>query len=291
MYISHRFPMGGLWWPTSGEDIHVEDLGTLPGKAVLLETKVPELQADETHRTIIDVGQLRRYCASGLPVYYVFPRPPWRGDLLTSGWLGPERRADLAYVRSEGRWFGNWTYVCLARDLLDHLSPGVMQKTATLTSPVALQHWAWRSFWKKMAGCGSPDMPSIFILPPDGPGPRGEATRIQLRDALAAVRRQEVGPDLPTLPSDEISSLSDRGRPRKPGIPAQRLRELRRLDKRFFIPSLALQEGRENYTEVATEQLDGFLRGLSERTATDGADEPQLEALLSVCALSFNYVG
>jgi hypothetical protein len=104
MYVAHRFPLGGLWWPTVGEDIRVEDLGTLPGKALLLEAKVPELKADGSHVVTIDVAQLRKYVASVAPVYYTFPAPPWTGDLTTSAWLGIERRADLAYKRAGHRW-------------------------------------------------------------------------------------------------------------------------------------------------------------------------------------------
>lgn len=72
MYVAHRFPLGGLWWPTMGEDIRVEDLGTVPGKALLLEAKVPEQQPNGSHSITIDIPQLKKYVASPVPVYYTF---------------------------------------------------------------------------------------------------------------------------------------------------------------------------------------------------------------------------
>ena len=134
MYVAHRFPLGGLWWPTAGEDVRVEDLGTLPGKALLLEAKVPELQSNGSHVVTIDVAQLTKYVSSVAPVYYIFPAPPWTGDLATSSWLGIERRADLAYRRAGHRWFGKWTVVCTAAALLAHIAPAPGQKHGTVKS-------------------------------------------------------------------------------------------------------------------------------------------------------------
>ncbi|WP_157063217.1 hypothetical protein [Luteipulveratus mongoliensis] len=181
MYVSHRFPTGGLWWPTKGEDIRIEDLGTVPGKACLLEVKVPERLPDK-HVTKIDVAQLERYLLSLVPVYYVIPDPPWTGDLATSMWLSPERRADLAYRRTEDRWFGHWTYVCTAADLYAHLSPSPSQTTASLLSRPP--HWKWPLFWSDFAHCGGVEMPSLFLSRDVGP----RASRGQLAESFSALR-------------------------------------------------------------------------------------------------------
>lgn len=78
MYVAHRFPMAALWWPTAGEDIRVEDFGTMPGKAFYLEVKVPE-QSPSQHVTTINLPQLLAYVGQPVPVYYVIPLPPWTG--------------------------------------------------------------------------------------------------------------------------------------------------------------------------------------------------------------------
>lgn len=185
MYVAHRFPMGGLWWPSSGEDIRVEDLGTVPGKAVLLEVKVPEQQPDGSHLVSIDLAQLAKYLSSPIPVYYLFPVPPWTGQLAGSAWLGAERRADLAYRRAAHRWFGDWTVVCTAAALSATLGTKPGQKTATMSS--LPPHWRWRNFWTDFRGCGSPVLPSAFIL--DDPLDAGELTRARLRQRCADLRR------------------------------------------------------------------------------------------------------
>jgi hypothetical protein len=91
MYVAHRFPNSALWWPTVGEDVRIEDFGTVPGKAFHLEVKVPE-QVGNQHITTVDIVQLNRYLNRPVPVpvYYVFPEPPWQGEMIASGWLGPE---------------------------------------------------------------------------------------------------------------------------------------------------------------------------------------------------------
>lgn len=285
MYISHRFPMGGLWWPASGEDIHVEDLGTLPGKAVLLETKVPELLPDDTHITTIDLAQLRKYVATGLPVYYVLPEPPWDGTLITSGWLGPERRADLAYLRSGRRWFGKWTYVCLASDLLSYLSPEIDQKTASLRSLSRLKHWSWREFWSEMARCGADDMPSIFILPSDGSDPPSATlTRSDLRAALQTLVPQVL--DLPRVrPREQLGNNDEFGVRSRKRYPDTLIRDLRRADKRYYLPATESQTG-EMYVETAAGTLVDSLYSISRALTSDG----QQQSALSVCAISFNNV-
>lgn len=191
MYLANRFARSALWWPTAGEDVHVEDLGNLPGKALLLELKVPE-EGTPTHTLTIGIPQLRRYVTwrrtRGIPTYYAYPWPPWTGDLHASGWLGTERRADIAYLRTEERWFGNWTSVCPAESLIAHLSPKPRQQTAVLsTDPAAAL--GWRDFWTAQANCGNQALPAIFLMPPNS-DLGATATREELRAQLARVRSE-----------------------------------------------------------------------------------------------------
>lgn len=251
MYVAHRFPRGGLWWPTQGEDIHVEDLGTLPGKSVLLEAKVPELTQAGTHVITVDLAQLRRYVSSIAPVYYIFPEPPWVGDLITSGWLGTERRADLAYRRAGARWFGEWTLVCRASDLLVHLAPSPGQKTATVTNP-PVRHWRWFDFWTDLAHCGGPVMPSVFVVPTDDVATELEAgngaiNRSTLRTKLVGLRE----------------SLAEQGwseeRSRKKVERERYVERLRSTRKSVFVP-LRQEDGSDLYREVSSDEFDASMR-------------------------------
>lgn len=180
MYIAHRFPSGGIWWPSFGEDVRVEDLGTLPGKACLLEAKVTEQLANGTHKATIDLAQLEKYCSSVIPVYYVIPEPQWQHHLDSSFWIGRERKADLAYRRTMERWFGEWTFVCLAKDLYSHLSPANGQATATLHGRPR-PSWSWSDFWKKFSRCGDDQMPAV-MMPSSDLG--SSTTRAQIRSDL-----------------------------------------------------------------------------------------------------------
>lgn len=180
MYIAHRFPGASLWWPTHGEDVVVRDLGTVPGKACLIEAKVTEQMA-AGHQVTIDLAQLAKYVASPTPVYYVIPEPPWSGTLGTSAWLGVARKADIAYRRSLTKWFGQWTYVVLAQDLQHHL---LTQGGRPQLKTKPARCWAWPDFWQHYGGCGTPSMPTAFIAPDLGDG----ASRDQIRDALLGLK-------------------------------------------------------------------------------------------------------
>lgn len=205
-YVANRFPRSALWWPTKGEDVRVTDFGVGVGKALLLEVKVPEQQASGSHALGIDVQQLRKYQTSPVPVYYVFPRPPWSGSLESSTWLGRESRAELAYQRSGSRWFGTWSFVCRADHLLSHLAPASTSKIQTMSSPPPV-YWYWQSFWQQFAACGGANIGAAYILdrPIQNPNRqrlrqylRGRATDDQYtaaREALLAQRRFVYVPD------------------------------------------------------------------------------------------------
>jgi hypothetical protein len=279
MYVAHRFPRGGLWWPTKGEDIHVEDLGTLPGKSVLLETKVPELATTGAHTVSVDLAQLKRYVSSLVPVYYVFPEPPWVGDLMVSGWLGGERRADLAYRRAGDRWFGEWTLVCGAADLLAHLAPTPVQKTATVTTPPP-QHWRWFDFWSDLVRCGSRTMPAAFIVPTDDVAAELEAGNgtisrtllraelLELRGALAAQGRSEK-------------------RSQKRAERDRFVEELRSMRKSVLVP-VGPVDGDDLYREVSDEELAASMYDILQADDRVGASEEDIDSHLSVSAVPFD---
>ncbi len=78
-----------------------------------LEIKTTEASGTD-HHAYVDVAQLRRYLASPVPTYYVFPLPGWVGPihLAAAGpWRGGVPKTEFGFMRSHGRWFGNWTIV------------------------------------------------------------------------------------------------------------------------------------------------------------------------------------
>lgn len=256
MYVAHRFPLGGLWWPTMGEDISVEDLGTVPGKALLLEAKVPEQLPGGAHIISIDVPQLTKYLTSIVPVYYIFPVPPWSGGLSGSVWLGSERRADLAYRRAGHRWFGRWTRVCTAADLYAHLAPTAGSASASLKG-LPRRHWKWRDFWTEFRKCGSSSLQSAYILD----GPTTDPSRAELRDRLSALRRDRARSD--KRRRDEFVDT------------------LRERPRYVYVPENG-PETTEQYRLAQDDDLTGSLRALLDAEA---ASE------LSVCHVPFTVLG
>jgi hypothetical protein len=203
MYLARRFPDCRLWWPSVDEDITVQSLSNRLGKSLLLEVKTTDWsRLRSEHRLSIDVSQLRRYLRSPIPVYYIFPMPPW-SKVLTDGhsWLAGRARSELI---DEGQgWFGEWLFVTRAQSLWDWLGPKQRQKSATLFVgassswdpsriwPRLLPWWAWSTFWDGMARCGSETMPALFTIarkprrPATASGVHTRETMVQqLRSAL-----------------------------------------------------------------------------------------------------------
>lgn len=65
IYLTYRYRShAALWWPTSGEDIHVGYLSPYAGKAVQLELKTTTLSSSgDVHGVQIDLWQLDNYLA------------------------------------------------------------------------------------------------------------------------------------------------------------------------------------------------------------------------------------
>jgi hypothetical protein len=273
MYLANRFARSALWWPTAGEDVHVEDLGNLPGKALLLELKVPE-EGTPTHTLTIGIPQLRTYVngrrTRGIPTYYAYPWPPWAGDLHASGWLGTQRRADIAYLRTNEQWFGHWTSVCPAESLLAHLAPKAGQQTAVLSTDPA-DALGWRDFWTAQSNCGNQALPAIFLVPPNS-DLGATTTREELRAQLARVRSEFA-----VLKKADERNLY--------------LEKLRETPLDAFVP--AQEPGA--YRSVSRSQLNEDLAAWREEasvsgTATAGSAGSDYENL-AVCSLPFGHLG
>lgn len=193
-----------MWWPAVDEDITVQSLSSRLGKSLLLEVKTTDWNWRRCeHRLTLDVDQLRRYQHSPVPVYYVFPIPPWH-DVLTDGhtWLKSRARGEL--IEAGHGWFGDWMFVTRAQTLWAWLGHRRSQKSATLFAssggaqnpsmvwPMLRPWWTWTDFWNGMARCGSREMPAMFTSPTGAESDRTVAgsvlTRRSLMQRLASSR-------------------------------------------------------------------------------------------------------
>lgn len=201
MHLSYRYKAKmHMWWPSSGADIDILTSPTAWGKRFWLELKTTEWRTFKTkapyHELSIDLVQLSRYGKNqqGIPDYYVFPSPPWKGilahDAIHKQWLGTAISApNLAYKNQSGdKWFAEWTWVISGNDLRRALKKEIkkLPKNATKKNHVVAKvtgsnrqdiKWispipkinslcTWGDFWRAMESCGSPKMPAQFLLPP-----------------------------------------------------------------------------------------------------------------------------
>lgn len=166
---------------------------------MLLEVKTTDWNRSRwEHRLTIDVDQLRSYQRSPVPVYYVFPMPPWQ-NVLADGhsWLAGRPCSDL--LNGGHGWFGDWVFVARAQALWTRLGGRRSQQTATLFSnaggsndpssiwPALRPWWTWSNFWDSMARCGSSEMPSLFSVPKLSKASEGWLSRQALVRRLASL--------------------------------------------------------------------------------------------------------
>lgn len=128
--ISATFPRARIWGPTQNIEETNWDYGLSlgGGKIFIFEDKgttaVPRKQKRplDTHRIHIDIDQLTWYCdrvepATGVPVYYVLPQPPWIGD--SGSDVVPDQA--ICRVSSTAGPFAEWAYISRVTDLRTEL--------------------------------------------------------------------------------------------------------------------------------------------------------------------------
>lgn len=174
--VARRFPNANLWWPSNGEDVMVDEVAGRPGKWLMLEVKTTEWEQPRgRNRLSIDLEQLRVYLSTGMPVFYVFPVPPW-DDVLTAArpWLGRWRRGDLGNPAVGGQWFAHWTYVLSAKDVANVVgSVWKKNKYATLFTSSAFDRLAMvpngartlNQFLTMVSVCGDYRSQAAFVVP------------------------------------------------------------------------------------------------------------------------------
>lgn len=218
-YINYRYrTKASLWWPAKGEDIDVQTLPHLPGKAVQLEMKTTTLRKTAGHEVLIDIGQLKDYLASPVPAFYVFPKPAWTGQLKTAANAAGIAAPELAFSRSgPGWWVADWLIVMTAQEVARVLSAevaahsgttrGNKEKLVAFTVPsngattsawahnLTPKTYAWRDFWTKLESCGEPGWPQLLRLP-TGATALSQPTRSNIRSALQKASDKVTGPGL-----------------------------------------------------------------------------------------------
>lgn len=123
--IGAEFPRAQIWAPTQVPKDANWDFGIQlgSGNIFILEDKATS-PTKNAHTIGIDPDQLDHYCwiddgTPGIPVYYVLPKPPWKG--------GPTGRKDVpdqaaCRLQSSSGRFEQWTYVIRCTDLLKQLN-------------------------------------------------------------------------------------------------------------------------------------------------------------------------
>lgn len=193
-YITYRYRSNAaLWWPASGEDIDVQSLPQLPGKAVQLELKTTTPTSSGFHEVKVDLGQLWEYRQRplGNQPFYVFPRPDWAGNLKAVAIAQGHAVTELAFSRS-GRtwWFADWMVVLSAAEVATVLQPeltahssrrrGTRERLVEFDSTKPMHptwgpsHSAraapkgligWLDFWSELEQCGRVGWPQLIRLP------------------------------------------------------------------------------------------------------------------------------
>ena len=224
-----------LWWPASGEDIDVQSLPQLPGKAVQLELKTTTPTSSGFHEVNVDLGQLWEYRQRplGHQPFYVFPRPDWAGNLKAVAIAQGHAVTELAFSLS-GRnwWFADWMVVLSAAEVAAVLLPEltahnsrrrgprerlVQFDSTKPTNPIwGPRHSAradpkgligWLDFWSELEQCGRVEWPQLIRLPARIVQPRVTLPRLQvagmLREAADMLATQwDINEPLVTLEPD-----------------------------------------------------------------------------------------
>jgi hypothetical protein len=227
-----------LWWPASEEDIDVQSLPGLPGKAVQLEMKTTTPTRSGFHEVKVDLGQLWEYrqLPLGHQPFYVFPRPDRAGNLKTVAIAQGHEVTELAFSRS-GRawWFADWMVVLPAGDVAAVLQPeltahncrtrGTRERLVEFDSTKPMhptwgpKHSAraapkglidWLDFWSEFEQCGRVDWPQLIRLPARIVQKRVPLPRLQvaamLQEAAEMLAQWDSNEPLVTLEPDADGS-------------------------------------------------------------------------------------
>lgn len=221
-YVNYRYrTKAALWWPAQGEDIDVQSLPHLPGKALQLEVKTTTLTKTGRHKVLVDIGQLKDYLSSPVPAFYVFPKPTWPGLLTAAASAAGISAPELAFSRisrhGPGWWVADWLIVMTAREVARVLSAEVAAHAGTTrknfkrlvtftvskngpTVPMWAhglnpKTYAWRDFWTKLESCGEPGWPQLLRLPA-GAAALSHPTQGNIRRAFRQVAEKVVDPGL-----------------------------------------------------------------------------------------------
>jgi hypothetical protein len=173
----------------------VDELGGRPGKWFMFEVKTTEWESRNGYnRLSIDLEQLDVYLSTGMPVFYVFPVPPW-DDILTAAlpWLGRCRRSDLGNPSAGNQWFAHWTYVLSASEVaarLKHSWP-TNKKSTLFTSSVSNRAKRFpkgartlNQFLHLQAQCGDDRSQAAIVAPRQARGSLRQPSRVELASVL-----------------------------------------------------------------------------------------------------------
>lgn len=217
IYLTYRYRShAALWWPTSGEDVHVGYLSSYVGKAVQLELKTTTLSTKgDVHTVQIDLWQLDNYLARPhhLRPFYVFPIPHWTGTLEAAASTAGQPVVEFGLRRSSSHatkpwWFASWTVAMTTDHVAAALNTQLAKYHAGGTSKASLVRfglktgagattWAdgkphrtipWQSLWTDLDECGRPSWPQILRVPASLVRSGTPLPHADIRDLLAEAR-------------------------------------------------------------------------------------------------------
>jgi hypothetical protein len=203
--VCATFPHARIWGPTQNIEETNWDYGLSlgDGKLFILEDKGTSAvhrrrkKPLDTHRIDIDLRQLAWYCdqvepATGVPVYYVLPRPPWIGGA-TGSEVAPDQ--SICRVDSVAGPFDSWAFIGRSGDVRTEL--GGRRSIDTDQLPFA-GTWTLAEFFRRVQECeigrriSGPGEPSFLVAKaPEQAGRQPETTAAFRPDELR--RSQYVG--------------------------------------------------------------------------------------------------
>lgn len=219
------FPHSLIWAPTQNMVEANWDFGVSlgDGKLLILEDKgaTPVTRQRkkplDTHRIDVDIDQLSWYCddvesVTGIPVYYVLPRPPWIGR-----WTGSSAVPDQAVCRtgSVDGPFPEWVLVIRCDDLRGKMTGrrGIFTDTLPLAGSLSLADFIARAkrceIGKVITGPGDGTSRAAKEVEPVTQQPR-EPVQLRAPVQQAASTRQQtsVGSALAVfIPAQDLPSF------------------------------------------------------------------------------------
>lgn len=194
LYLTYRYRShASLWWPVSGEDIHVGYFPARSGKAIQLELKTTTLNsAGDVHEVKISLWQLEKYLhrPHWERPFYVFPMPHWKDTLEVAATAAGLPVTEAGFSRSnfgasKPWWFAQWMVALTTDQVAQIMNAQLIRYRAGGTASAALVRYdlrtgrrvttwgdakphrtiPWQTLWTRLDECGRSSWPQVVRVP------------------------------------------------------------------------------------------------------------------------------